>query len=86
MPPNSAKSFVHDPRVAHESEVKGQVKLTFRNVNGKRMVATRSLVMSLTRTSASTKTLESVLATYVNENDRAVTSSFLRLFIGSHQV
>ncbi|KAJ3024381.1 UNVERIFIED_CONTAM: DNA repair protein rad50 [Siphonaria sp. JEL0065] len=63
MPPNSQKSFVHDPKVANTSEVKAQVKLQFKNVNGKEMVATRSLCMSQKKSTTTQKTLESLLST-----------------------
>ncbi|KAI8609862.1 hypothetical protein BC830DRAFT_1148567 [Chytriomyces sp. MP71] len=63
LPPNSQKSFVHDPRVANMTEVKAQVKLKFKNVNGKKLTITRSLVVTQKKSVTSQKTLESLLAT-----------------------
>ncbi|KAJ3197482.1 DNA repair protein rad50 [Irineochytrium annulatum] len=49
--------------IAKETEVKAQVKLRFRNVNGKEMVCTRSIALSLKKASATQRTLESLLST-----------------------
>ncbi|XP_071036985.1 DNA repair protein RAD50 [Parasteatoda tepidariorum] len=47
-PPNSDRggSFVHDPKLAGEHEVKGQVKLQFRDVVGQKVIVTRSIMVS----------------------------------------
>eukprot|EP01133_Synstelium_polycarpum_P012198 gene12198-14275_t len=47
MPPNCAngQAFIHDPKIAGEAEVKAQIKLRFKNPNGKPIVATRSLCL-----------------------------------------
>ncbi|KAJ3245616.1 DNA repair protein rad50 [Chytriomyces hyalinus] len=68
MPPNSQKSFVHDPRVANTSQVKAQVKLQFCNVNGKRLVITRSLCLTQKKAVMTQKTLESLLAHVTDDN------------------
>ncbi|XP_014671867.1 PREDICTED: DNA repair protein RAD50-like [Priapulus caudatus] len=46
MPPGAGKGamFVHDPKVARESEVKAQVKLQMKDMAGKDMTVTRSFV------------------------------------------
>ncbi|KAI9100627.1 AAA domain-containing protein [Phlyctochytrium arcticum] len=62
LPPNSKNgAFIYDPKLAHESEVKAQVKLEFRNVNGKEIVCTRSMSLTQGKSSVSQRTLESLL-------------------------
>lgn len=39
MPPGSkGGAFIHDPKVAHERQVKAQIRLQFRDVTNNRMV------------------------------------------------
>lgn len=70
MPPNAknGQAFVHDPKIAGEREVKAQIKLRFRSVNGKPIVCTRSLQLTQKANKKEMKTLESALQTY-NQND-----------------
>ncbi|PJF17348.1 Rad50 meiotic double strand DNA break [Paramicrosporidium saccamoebae] len=64
LPPNAkGGAFVHDPKVSREAEVKGQIKLKFKNVRGQTMVCTRSMQSTQKKTKLEQKTLESVLAT-----------------------
>eukprot|EP00697_Spironema_sp_BW2_P001969 gnl/Spiro4/1263_TR677_c0_g1_i1.p1 gnl/Spiro4/1263_TR677_c0_g1~~gnl/Spiro4/1263_TR677_c0_g1_i1.p1 ORF type:complete len:1308 (-),score=450.09 gnl/Spiro4/1263_TR677_c0_g1_i1:309-4232(-) len=66
LPPNSDRghSFVHDPKVAGIAEVKAQVKLEFRTVMGKVIVATRSMQLTMTSGKKPTfKALENVIYT-----------------------
>ncbi|KAI9347155.1 AAA domain-containing protein [Zopfochytrium polystomum] len=71
MPPNCQRgAFIHDPRVAGEVEVKAQVKLRFKNVNGKTMVCTRSLSLTNKGASMTMKTLEGVLQIQNEENPK----------------
>ncbi|KAJ3361698.1 DNA repair protein rad50 [Allomyces arbusculus] len=64
LPPNSKQgAFIHDPKVANETEVKAQVRLKFRNVNGKLMVCTRSMQLTQKAKQVQQKTLEAVLET-----------------------
>jgi DNA repair protein RAD50 len=44
LPPNtrSGQSFVHDPKVAGETEVRAQIKLRFRTATGAPVVVCRS--------------------------------------------
>ncbi|KJE92253.1 zinc ion binding protein [Capsaspora owczarzaki ATCC 30864] len=65
LPPNSKSgvSFVLDPKLAKEREVKAQVKLRFTNVSGKSMVCSRRLQVTQTAKKASCKTIESTLLT-----------------------
>ncbi|PIK57783.1 putative DNA repair protein [Apostichopus japonicus] len=44
QPPGAKSCFVHDPKVAHETEVKGQVKLKFKDKLGENVVVTRNLM------------------------------------------
>ncbi|KAN0123479.1 P-loop containing nucleoside triphosphate hydrolase protein [Russula decolorans] len=61
-------AFIHDPKMANEKEVKAQVKLRFRAADGRRILATRNLSVTLKKTAGMTmKTLESILA-IDNEN------------------
>lgn len=63
LPPNSkGGAFVHDPNLSRETEVKGQIKLKFRNVNQQLMVCTRSLQSTQKKTKIEQKTLESLLS------------------------
>jgi DNA repair protein RAD50 len=56
-------AFIHDPKMANEKEVKAQVKLRFFAANGRRMLATRNLSVTLKKTAGMTmKTLESILS------------------------
>ncbi|RUS15746.1 RAD50 protein, partial [Endogone sp. FLAS-F59071] len=48
-------------KIAHETEVKGRVKLKFRNVNGRQMVCTRLIEATQKKNKVTHKTLESVL-------------------------
>ncbi|KNC96521.1 rad50 [Spizellomyces punctatus DAOM BR117] len=64
QPPNSKYgAFIYDPKLAHETEVLAQVKLRFKNVNGREMVCTRSLSLTQKKTGVQQKTLESLLKT-----------------------
>ena len=65
QPPNTkGGAFVHDPKLCGETEVKGQVKLKFRNVRNQTLVVTRSLQSSMKRGGKlEQKTLESLLVT-----------------------
>ncbi|KAG7664165.1 RAD50 [[Candida] subhashii] len=68
LPPNSkGGAFVHDPSLSGRSTVTGQIKLAFRNVNGKSMITTRSVQLSKKQgrggaASLTFKTLEGQLA------------------------
>lgn len=64
LPPNAkGGAFVHDPKVSREVEVKGQIKLKFKNVRGQTMVCTRSLQSTQKKSKLEQKTLESLLST-----------------------
>ncbi|GIY59489.1 DNA repair protein RAD50 [Caerostris extrusa] len=65
-PPNSDRggSFVHDPKFAGETEVKAQVRLQFKDVLGKKIVVTRSLMVTQTAKKLTLKTLEGTIKRY----------------------
>ncbi|KIZ02464.1 DNA repair protein RAD50 [Monoraphidium neglectum] len=66
LPPNtkSGQSFIHDPKVAGETEVKAQIKLRFRTALGAPVVVCRSFQLSQKKAALQFKTLDSVLQTY----------------------
>ncbi|XP_077865420.1 DNA repair protein RAD50.L-like [Saccoglossus kowalevskii] len=64
MPPGSrgqSHAFVHDPKIANELEVRGQVKLSFKDVNAKGVVVCRNIVATQKVKKVEFKTLESTL-------------------------
>ncbi|KAI5081778.1 hypothetical protein GOP47_0001521 [Adiantum capillus-veneris] len=65
LPPNarSGQSFVHDPKVAGETEVKGQIKLRFKTAAAKDVVCIRSFQLTQKGTKLEYKAIESVLQT-----------------------
>ncbi|KAL1634448.1 DNA repair protein rad50 [Diplodia intermedia] len=80
LPPNSdrGKSFIHDPNLCGEKEVLAQVKMSFKATSGVKMVATRSLQMTVKKTSKqitrSVKALEGQLL-MVKDGERTAISS-----------
>lgn len=65
LPPNvrSGQSFIHDPKVAGETETKGQIKLRFKTAAGKDVVCIRSFQLTQKGSKLEYKALESVLQT-----------------------
>jgi DNA repair protein RAD50 len=62
QPPNTkGGAFIHDPKLAGEKEVMAQVKLSFTAANGSRMVAARSMSLTVQKTKRTMKTLEGSL-------------------------
>jgi DNA repair protein RAD50 len=63
LPPGSAagQSFVHDPKMSHASEVKGQIKLKFKNKINQTMVCVRDLQVSQARSKYTYKALDATL-------------------------
>ncbi|KAH3680121.1 hypothetical protein WICMUC_000522 [Wickerhamomyces mucosus] len=62
LPPNSkGGAFVHDPHMMDDKVVKAEVKLAFRSVAGDSMICTRTMQMSLKKTTATFKSLEGQL-------------------------
>ncbi|KAI4194453.1 MAG: hypothetical protein LQ346_003681 [Caloplaca aetnensis] len=76
LPPNSKNgAFIHDPKMCGEKEVLAQVKLQFKDPSGAKLVATRSVSLTVQRTGKyQQKTLESSLLRTAN-GERVVISS-----------
>ncbi|XWW95367.1 hypothetical protein V2A60_003325 [Cordyceps javanica] len=75
LPPNSkGGAFIHDPKLCGEKEVMAQVKLQFRSINDRQHVATRSLQLTVKKTTRSQKTLDCSLVV-VNNGERSTTST-----------
>lgn len=59
LPPNSkGGAFIHDPNIVKEKEVLAQVRLQFKAVSGAAMVVSRSLSLTVKKTTRQQKTLE----------------------------
>ncbi|KAG6789895.1 hypothetical protein POTOM_006027 [Populus tomentosa] len=65
LPPNarSGHSFIHDPKVAGETETKGQIKLRFKTAAAKDVVCIRSFQLTQKASKMEYKAIESVLQT-----------------------
>ncbi|KAL2211756.1 DNA repaire protein UVS6 [Sarocladium strictum] len=75
LPPNSkGGAFIHDPKLCGEKEVLAQVKLQFRSINDRQHVATRSLQLTVKKTTRSQKTLDCSLVV-VNNGERTTSST-----------
>ncbi|KAJ6787497.1 hypothetical protein PWT90_10089 [Aphanocladium album] len=75
LPPNSkGGAFIHDPKLCGEKEVMAQVKLQFRSINDRQHVATRSLQLTVKKSTRSQKTLDCSLVV-VNNGERTTTST-----------
>lgn len=75
LPPNSkGGAFIHDPKMCGEKEVLAQVKLSFKSLNGAKMVCTRSLQLTVKKTARQQKTLEGQLLV-VRNGERSTLSS-----------
>ena len=70
QPPNSkGGAFIHDPSVCGEQEVNAQVKLSFQSTGRANMVMTRSLRLSVKKSTRQSKTLDCNLL-MVREGER----------------
>eukprot|EP00854_Cymbomonas_tetramitiformis_P005673 gene5673-6858_t len=65
LPPNvrSGQSFIHDPKVSGETEVKAQIKMRFNNQLGRPVVTIRSFSLTQKASKQEFKTLDSTLST-----------------------
>ncbi|KAI9753841.1 MAG: hypothetical protein M4579_004969 [Chaenotheca gracillima] len=80
LPPNSrGGAFIHDPQLCGEKEVLAQVKLSFNGTSGTRMVATRSLQLTVKKTTRTQKTLEGQLLMTKNGERTAISSRVAEL-------
>ncbi|KAF4550770.1 DNA repair protein RAD50-like protein [Elsinoe fawcettii] len=76
--PEGAKvggAWIHDPKLTGERETLGQVRLSFRNGRGERMILTRNVQLTVTRTSRSFKALETSLVHKKANGERESLSS-----------
>ncbi|KAM6123100.1 DNA repair protein RAD50 [Phoenicopterus ruber ruber] len=60
-PGTKGNSFVHDPKVANETDVRAQIRLQFRDVNGELIAVQRSMVCTQKGKKTEFKTLEGVI-------------------------
>ncbi|KAF7592192.1 DNA repair protein rad50 [Aspergillus hancockii] len=75
LPPNSkGGAFIHDPKLCGEKEVLAQVKLSFKGTSGAKMVATRSLQLTVKKATRQQKTLEGQLL-MIKDGERTAISS-----------
>jgi DNA repair protein RAD50 len=66
LPPNtrSGQSFIHDPKVAGETEVKAQIKLRFLTEHRGPVIVIRSFQLTQKKTNMQFKALDNTLQTY----------------------
>ncbi|KAJ7547995.1 hypothetical protein O6H91_08G112800 [Diphasiastrum complanatum] len=78
LPPNarSGHSFVHDPKIAGETETKGQIKLRFKTAAGKDVVCIRSFQLIQKASKLEYKAIESVLQTINSHTGEKVCLSY----------
>jgi DNA repair protein RAD50 len=76
MPPNSRAggAFVHDPNLAQDKEVMAQVKLSFRNTEGHKMICTKSLQLTVKKTTRSLKAIDSTIRMVRNGENSSMSS------------
>ncbi|QSL66624.1 hypothetical protein MERGE_001007 [Pneumocystis wakefieldiae] len=80
LPPNSkGGAFIHDPNICGEKEVLAQVKLSFKNTNGAKMICTRSLQLLVKKTTRSQKTLDGQLTIFKNGERLALSNKCAEL-------
>lgn len=60
-PGTKGNTFVHDPKVAQETDVRAQIRLQFRDVNGEMVAVHRSMLCSQKNKKTEFKTLEGVI-------------------------
>jgi DNA repair protein RAD50 len=65
LPPNtrSGQAFIHDPKVAGETEIKAQIKLRFSTATGQPVVIIRSFQLTQRKSTMQFKALDNVLQT-----------------------
>ncbi|ELU13642.1 hypothetical protein CAPTEDRAFT_122168 [Capitella teleta] len=76
FPPGSkGAGFVHDPKIAHETEVKAQVRLRFRNTQGLASCVTRSLIATQKPKGVTVRSLDGVFQMRALNGEKAAISS-----------
>ncbi|EOR01216.1 hypothetical protein E3P92_01707 [Wallemia ichthyophaga] len=93
LPPNSkGGAFIHDPKLANETQVKAQVKLRFTSTSKQTLTVTRNLQATQSRSNTlSSKTLEATLQSIDTKTNKrnaisskcAAIDNDLPLFIGA---
>ncbi|NXX95247.1 RAD50 protein, partial [Centropus bengalensis] len=73
-PGTKGNSFVHDPKVANETDVRAQIRLQFRDVNGEVIAVQRSMVCTQKGKKTEFKTLEGVI-TRIKHGEKTSLSS-----------
>lgn len=75
LPPNTKNgaSFIFDPKLINQSDVKAQIKLIFQNIKNKSISCSRSMQLSLKKNKTEVRTLENILC--MGEGEDKVTSS-----------
>ncbi|KAM7333403.1 DNA repair protein RAD50 isoform X1 [Alexandromys fortis] len=61
-PGTKGNTFVHDPKVAQETDVRAQIRLQFRDVNGEVVAVQRSMLCSQKSKKTEFKTLEGIIS------------------------
>uniref|UniRef100_H3DLI5 RAD50 double strand break repair protein n=1 Tax=Tetraodon nigroviridis TaxID=99883 RepID=H3DLI5_TETNG len=75
LPPGSkGGAFVHDPKDAHETDVRAQIRLLFSDVNGERVTIHRSMSCTQKAKNYSFKSLEQVI-TRIKDGEKVSLSS-----------
>uniref|UniRef100_A0A3Q2P9U9 RAD50 double strand break repair protein n=1 Tax=Fundulus heteroclitus TaxID=8078 RepID=A0A3Q2P9U9_FUNHE len=75
LPPGSkGGAFVHDPKDAHETEVRAQIRLLFTDVNGEKLAVQRSMSCTQKAKNYSFKSLEQVI-TRIKDGEKVSLSS-----------
>ncbi|XP_007552923.1 DNA repair protein RAD50 [Poecilia formosa] len=75
LPPGSkGGAFVHDPKDAHETDVRAQIRLLFSDVNGEKVTIQRSMSCTQKAKNYSFKSLEQVI-TRIKDGERVSLSS-----------
>ncbi|XP_064608041.1 LOW QUALITY PROTEIN: DNA repair protein RAD50-like [Liolophura sinensis] len=76
MPPGcKGFMFIHDPKVANEREVKGQVKLLFQDVSGKQCIVERSMIVQQKAKTLTFKTLDGIITRLRPDGSKISTTS-----------
>lgn len=73
-PGTKGNTFVHDPKVAQETDVRAQIRLQFRNVNGELVAVQRSMLCTQKSKKTEFKTLEGVITRTVHGEKVSISS------------
>eukprot|EP00760_Papus_ankaliazontas_P002837 PhM_4_TR11295/c0_g1_i1/m.93343/K10866/RAD50; DNA repair protein RAD50 len=76
LPSGEKCSFIHDPRVAGEADVRAQVRFTFRAKSGKDMQVTRTYQAVQSRTKTTFSTMDASLAYRDPETNKITSGTF----------